>query len=60
MKKFLNILFRIILGISMIFIILGPVLAYQQLWFALVWFIFPGSFAMVGLEYAIKGKFECI
>ena len=60
MKKFLNIIFRIILGISMIFIILGPVLAYQQLWFALVWFIFSGSFVMVGLEYAIKVKFEHI
>lgn len=60
MKKFLTIIFRIIIGLLMIFIVLGPVLAYQHLWFMLVWFIFPGSFAMVGLEYAIKGKLEHI
>lgn len=60
MKKFLNIIFRIILGFSMIFIVLGPPLAYQHLWFALIWFIFPGSLAMVVLDYAIQGKFEHI
>lgn len=56
MKKFLDVVLRLTISIIMIFITLSPVLVYQHLWFALLWFIFPGSLAMVTMEYIINNK----
>lgn len=58
MKKFLYILFRIIFGFAMICLALGPALAFENHWLALLWIIFPGSIAMVGLESAINGSLD--
>lgn len=56
MKNFLDAILRLLISIVMIFITLGPPLAYQHIWFALIWFIFPGSLAMVTMDYVTENK----